>query len=148
MMTNNAFSYLIEVADNPTLVWCPRPGCETVCNLSSSSGNVGSNANRKKRKFFGVIPLRRIRQSRKSHSVVCPSCQHSFCSQCKTPWHANSPCPSLSQLLSSDHHHRHNDSATSEQQDPIALLEREGRIKRCPFCQVPIERDDGCAQMM
>jgi len=134
------------VADNPTLVWCPNPGCETVCTVKDMTAN-----SRKRKKFLGIIPIKSRMQTRKksSQSVLCPSCQYSFCSQCKTPWHPDAACPSLSQLLGfTDSKSKSINGESSDHHDPIAQLERDGRIKRCPFCQVPIERDDGCAQMM
>ncbi|XP_046462334.1 probable E3 ubiquitin-protein ligase RNF144A [Daphnia pulex] len=123
-----------EVAVDPRLMWCPRPGCETVCTLTEEVSHKKT-----KRKFFGLLPISR---NQRNQAVVCSSCQFSFCSQCKTPWHIDSPCPSLSRLLSDPNKNVH------DPDDPIVLLERDGHIKRCPFCQVPIERDDGCAQMM
>lgn len=123
-----------EVAINPRLIWCPRPGCETVCTLTEEVSHKKT-----KKKFFGMLPISR---NQRNQAVVCSSCEFAFCSQCKTPWHIDSPCPSLSRLLADPN------KKTHEPDDPIALLERDGHIKRCPFCQVPIERDDGCAQMM
>lgn len=56
----------------------------------------------------------------------CPNCSIDFCSICREPWH-NGPCsdrPTSGLIFSSDH------------------------IKFCPMCSVPIEKDEGCAQMM
>lgn len=137
------------MADNPTLVWCPRPGCETVCCLKEEKS---SNSSGRRTKLFGFVPLRRASSQPRPHSVECPSCLFAFCSQCKTPWHPNAACPSLSQLLSSSDPNGRIHSLLHDSDlppfDPIGQLERDGRIKRCPFCQVPIERDDGCAQMV
>ena len=57
--------------------------------------------------------------------VHCPNCSTDFCSICREPWH-NGPCSDLSLGIpfGSDH------------------------IKCCPMCSVPIEKDEGCAQMM
>ena len=57
--------------------------------------------------------------------VHCPNCSTDFCSACREPWH-NGPCSdaSLGIPFNSDH------------------------IKCCPMCSVPIEKDEGCAQMM
>ncbi|XP_014467474.1 PREDICTED: probable E3 ubiquitin-protein ligase RNF144A [Dinoponera quadriceps] len=53
--------------------------------------------------------------------VHCPNCSTDFCWICREPWH-NGPCPDLP--FDGDH------------------------IKSCPMCSVPIEKDEGCAQMM
>ncbi|KAK0182783.1 hypothetical protein PV327_000882 [Microctonus hyperodae] len=58
--------------------------------------------------------------------VHCPSCSTDFCSICREPWHCNGPCPNL----------------------PLGIPFDNDHIKCCPMCSVPIEKDDGCAQMM
>lgn len=139
-----------EVATNPKLTWCPRPGCETVCQLAEDAAP-------KRSKVLGVISVKR---APRNQAVVCSSCQFSFCSQCKTPWHFHSPCPSIAHQVCDQTRKPY------DPEDPISQLEKDGHIKRCPFCQVtrprfrvlpfqtltsiqvPIERDDGCAQMM
>lgn len=88
----DSFSSLnTEVAINPRLIWCPRPGCETVCTLTEEVSHKKT-----KKKFFGMLPISR---NQRNQAVVCSSCEFAFCSQCKTPWHIDSPCPSLSRLL-------------------------------------------------
>ncbi|XP_046616738.1 E3 ubiquitin-protein ligase RNF144A [Neodiprion virginianus] len=57
--------------------------------------------------------------------VHCPSCSTDFCSLCREPWH-NGPCPEVPPGIPIDNEH----------------------IKCCPMCSVPIEKDEGCAQMM
>lgn len=63
-------------------------------------------------------------------SVHCPTCAADFCSSCRAAWHGpHEPCqpqPALGHQLTFD----------SE------------LIKCCPMCAVPIEKDEGCAQMM
>ena len=83
---------IAEVAINPILVWCPRPGCETVCNLTHDASQK-----RSKKKLFDLFSSKR---RQRNYSVVCSACHLSFCSQCKTPWHLDAPCPSLSQQFS------------------------------------------------
>lgn len=101
-------SFIIsEVAVNPRLMWCPRPGCETVCTLTEEVSHKKT-----KRKFFGLLPISR---NQRNQAVVCSSCQFSFCSQCKTPWHIDSPCPSLSRLLSDPNKNVH---------DPVIIYKR------------------------
>ncbi|KAJ8669717.1 hypothetical protein QAD02_000976 [Eretmocerus hayati] len=57
--------------------------------------------------------------------VHCPSCSIDFCSLCREPWHRG-PCPDL----------------------PLGIPFDSDHIKCCPMCSVPIEKDEGCAQMM
>ncbi|XP_015590902.1 probable E3 ubiquitin-protein ligase RNF144A [Cephus cinctus] len=57
--------------------------------------------------------------------VHCPGCSTDFCSLCRESWHSG-PCPDLPPGIPFDSDH----------------------IKCCPMCSVPIEKDEGCAQMM
>uniref|UniRef100_A0A8D8WI01 E3 ubiquitin-protein ligase RNF144B n=1 Tax=Cacopsylla melanoneura TaxID=428564 RepID=A0A8D8WI01_9HEMI len=59
--------------------------------------------------------------------VTCPTCSHEFCSLCRSPPHPGAPC----------------------NRAPIggATFDSE-LIKCCPMCSVPIEKDEGCAQML
>lgn len=61
-------------------------------------------------------------------SVHCPTCNMDFCSNCRANWHADSPCK-------------------SEEVVPGVTFDSE-LIKCCPMCSVPIEKDEGCAQML
>lgn len=61
-------------------------------------------------------------------SVHCPTCSMDFCSNCRASWHADSPCK-------------------SEEVVPGVTFDSE-LIKCCPMCSVPIEKDEGCAQML
>ncbi|BET03021.1 ubiquitin conjugating enzyme 7 interacting protein [Nesidiocoris tenuis] len=63
-----------------------------------------------------------------AHKVHCPSCSTDFCSLCRGPWHGGEPCP---------------------QAGPAPGIPFDSElIKCCPMCAVPIEKDEGCAQMM
>lgn len=65
--------------------------------------------------------------------VRCPSCQYVFCAVCKGEWHDRKTC----------------DESMRAESDGIPFSSAEdASIKRCPICRVPIERNDGCAQMM
>ncbi|VDI16661.1 putative E3 ubiquitin-protein ligase RNF144A-A [Mytilus galloprovincialis] len=68
--------------------------------------------------------------------VECPSCGLQFCSICKSKWHGTQTCDEV--ML----HGKHEDFGI-----PYTNTE-DASIKRCPVCHVPIERNDGCAQMM
>ncbi|CAN8006277.1 unnamed protein product [Ixodes pacificus] len=67
--------------------------------------------------------------------VHCSKCKLTFCSSCKERWHAYQSCDEFRKQLSDD-------------EAPSLPGEECGLIKRCPHCRVPIERDEGCAQMM
>ncbi|XP_014222585.1 E3 ubiquitin-protein ligase RNF144A [Trichogramma pretiosum] len=60
-----------------------------------------------------------------SGPVHCPSCATDFCYRCREPWHTG-PCP----------------------ETPLGIPFDSDHIKCCPMCSVPIEKDEGCAQMM
>uniref|UniRef100_A0A1B6CD37 E3 ubiquitin-protein ligase RNF144B n=1 Tax=Clastoptera arizonana TaxID=38151 RepID=A0A1B6CD37_9HEMI len=64
-------------------------------------------------------------------SVHCPTCDSNFCSNCRAPWHMGVPC-------------RSEDLAAP----PPGITFDSELIKCCPMCSVPIEKDEGCAQMM
>ena len=71
-----------------------------------------------------------------ARSVNCPKCEKEFCSSCSGNWHPGMTCQDYGKMLVKNHN----------EQDTLLMIE--GDIKRCPMCQVPIERDAGCAQMM
>ncbi|GAB1610681.1 probable E3 ubiquitin-protein ligase RNF144A-A [Argonauta hians] len=69
-------------------------------------------------------------------SVECSQCGFDFCSICKNKWHPNQSCDEV--------------MSRGKAEDvgiPYSNIE-DAQIKRCPVCHVPIERNDGCAQMM
>ncbi|XP_013403772.1 probable E3 ubiquitin-protein ligase RNF144A-A [Lingula anatina] len=103
-----------EVDLDPSRMWCPEIGCETVCHVCPLSD----------KKNVQGIP------------VKCPKCYLEFCSICKSNWHADEPCDAYNSKV------KGHDAGI-----PISS-EEESKIKRCPMCHIPIERADGCAQMM
>ncbi|XP_053606229.1 uncharacterized protein LOC128672826 [Plodia interpunctella] len=64
----------------------------------------------------------------------CPTCRHDFCSQCNQEWHGGLTCEAA--------------AASSSSGLGAPLLPSSELIKLCPMCRVPIEKDEGCAQMM
>lgn len=70
--------------------------------------------------------------------VHCPSCETDFCSACRAEWHPDT--------LSCEENQRRL-AARGLLPDPPLLFDSD-LIKLCPMCQVPIEKDEGCAQMM
>ncbi|CAF0723053.1 unnamed protein product [Didymodactylos carnosus] len=59
--------------------------------------------------------------------ITCTQCKFTFCIKCHEIWHQGLPCL---------------DGGIPFESDP------EASIKRCPRCQLPIERLVGCAQML
>ena len=71
-------------------------------------------------------------------AVHCPSCDVDFCSACRAPWHPElASCEENSRRL----------AARGLLAEPPLLFDSD-LIKCCPMCAVPIEKDEGCAQMM
>ncbi|XP_026327907.1 uncharacterized protein LOC113236124 isoform X2 [Hyposmocoma kahamanoa] len=65
----------------------------------------------------------------------CPTCRHDFCSQCNQEWHGGISCEAAA-------------ASSSMGGAGAPLLPDSELIKLCPMCRVPIEKDEGCAQMM
>lgn len=100
----------LDVELDPSRVWCPSAGCETICTFQpASSPDVGV-------------------------SVLCLNCRTRFCSVCKLGWHGSTSCEDARRAF--------NDEIE------LSISDDESSIKRCPNCRIPIEKDDGCAQMM
>nr|CAI5870181.1 unnamed protein product [Callosobruchus analis] len=70
-------------------------------------------------------------------SVFCPTCSTDFCSNCKQEWHEGISCDQL-------------ESQRQKEGKPedVGIPFDSDLIKCCPMCNVPIEKDEGCAQMM
>lgn len=68
--------------------------------------------------------------------VNCSECGYTFCFVCKERYHPDISCKEHRQLIS--------DSTSGVRFVDIL----DGDIKECPICQVLIQRDAGCAQMM
>ncbi|XP_039755474.1 uncharacterized protein LOC120630342 isoform X1 [Pararge aegeria] len=76
-----------------------------------------------------VVP---VRAASPAH---CPTCRHDFCSQCNQEWHGGLSCEAAA-------------ASSSMGGAGAPLLPDSELIKLCPMCRVPIEKDEGCAQMM
>ncbi|KAL5287264.1 RNF144A family protein [Megaselia abdita] len=115
----------IDLDKNRT--WCPRAGCETICQVGSSFTTTSkSNEDAENSTLITQILC----------AVQCPTCKEEFCSGCKKPWHPNISCDENNRRLA------------AEGQDDIGIPFDNELIKSCPMCAVPIEKDEGCAQMM
>nr|XP_057909120.1 E3 ubiquitin-protein ligase RNF144B [Doryrhamphus excisus] len=80
-----------------------------------------------------------VQLSSKGHpaAVPCPTCHTIFCSECGGPWQGDHTCSELQPMMSrSDESRSHSDS------------DSELPIKQCPKCDIYIERNQGCAQMV
>lgn len=64
-------------------------------------------------------------------SVCCPTCSTDFCSNCKLEWHEGVTCEEHGKAV-----------------PDVGIPFDSDLIKCCPMCGVPIEKDEGCAQMM
>ncbi|XP_046395895.1 uncharacterized protein LOC124163207 [Ischnura elegans] len=132
-----------EVDLDVNRTWCPVAGCETVCTIHPPPNDsspvttpcqpweMGKSPN-----GFCMCPPQR---------VVCPTCSFDFCSACKKPSHVGMSCDVAAQLWRGRW-------GTSNQVAQLLLppgvpLDSD-LIKCCPMCSVPIEKDEGCAQMM
>jgi len=109
--------YQQEVNTDPSRTFCPRPDCDAVVSLRSTSAGQTSNV--------------------KATPVKCNKCGMVFCSLCKNTWHESQTCDEHMSVTQKD----------STYGIPFVSSE-DATIKRCPICRVPIERNDGCAQMM
>lgn len=69
--------------------------------------------------------------------VFCPTCTSNFCSNCKLEWHDGLTCEEYGKQLSKE----------GKPEEPGIPFDSD-LIKCCPMCNVPIEKDEGCAQMM
>ncbi|XP_061390273.1 uncharacterized protein LOC133325550 [Musca vetustissima] len=152
-----------EIELDKTRTWCPRAGCETVCLIGStlSSSSASSTAQTDVAAASTSSAANATNQSLSSPNssnngavgvgggggnlaantpllcaVQCPSCKDEFCSACKKTWHPNITCEEYSRRLAADG------------QDDIGIPFDNDLIKCCPMCAVPIEKDEGCAQMM
>ena len=67
-------------------------------------------------------------------AVTCPTCTNTFCSSCSASWHMGLSCKEAEM------------GNVMESTFPWEGFEE--NIKKCPQCQVMIEKNEGCAQMM
>ncbi|XP_031569634.1 probable E3 ubiquitin-protein ligase RNF144A-B [Actinia tenebrosa] len=75
-----------------------------------------------------------------AQQTYCQDCGFTFCFECKEPWHSGRTCKEYLK----------NSTDTTSGLRFIDILKEGGTndIKECPICQVLIQRDAGCAQMM
>ncbi|SPP74148.1 blast:Probable E3 ubiquitin-protein ligase RNF144A-A [Drosophila guanche] len=146
-----------EIELDKTRTWCPRAGCETICMVGGSAQGQASAICQMDESpstsqsytpqleggggaTVGVAseggPGAGAGAAVLSLSVHCPSCKDEFCALCKKAYHPNISCEEFGRRLIADG------------QDDIGIPFDNELIKCCPMCAVPIEKDEGCAQMM
>ncbi|CAO1327865.1 unnamed protein product [Diamesa hyperborea] len=114
-----------EVELDKHRTWCPKAGCETICLV----GPLDSSASSPVQPSSSAILL-------VPRAVHCATCEMDFCSGCKKPWHPLMTCEENTRRL-----------AAFGRSDSLLIFDND-LIKCCPMCAVPIEKDEGCAQMM
>jgi len=92
------------------VVWCPTAGCGNALVKNS------------------VSPL-----------LVCYTCQHTWCSSCKIPWHFDATCEQYKEWK--DKKNKKNDGQKQFEEWVKA------HTKECPACKVIIEKNRGCNHM-
>lgn len=118
-----------EVLLDPCRTWCPTPSCQAVCQLKEA-------------------------ESAAPQVVCCPACGLDFCSACLAQWHLGRTCLDSGRTFSSFLSGETRSSSFGGRGLPLSSSLLRGEVgvddpvKRCPECQVYIERDQGCAQMV
>lgn len=141
-----------EIELDKTRTWCPRAGCETICTVGAAAqpgqSSVICQMDESPSTSQSYSPQQEVAGNGStgaaagngapvlSVSVHCPSCKDEFCGLCKKAYHPNISCDEFGRRLIADG------------QDDIGIPFDNELIKCCPMCAVPIEKDEGCAQMM
>lgn len=115
--------FQLEIDLDPNRTYCPELGCETICHVCHAGGDPT-----------------------KAKPVHCPSCGLTFCCICKSKWHANVSCSENLANLAQEQ-----GASATHLLDVLSVRydgDGDAKIKHCPMCHIPIERDAGCAQMM
>uniref|UniRef100_F6SPV5 RBR-type E3 ubiquitin transferase n=1 Tax=Ciona intestinalis TaxID=7719 RepID=F6SPV5_CIOIN len=112
-----------EVATDPRRTFCPQVSCSTVCHVCNNSGSSVSTAPTE------AVP------------VQCPTCHLMFCYICKAEWKPSHKCNDYTRSFGSELQKLQNRTGFS-------LSGPNEPIKRCPVCNILIEKDRGCAQMI
>lgn len=139
-----------SLATMEDLAWCPQPHCRSAVLLDRKDGALDQLGR-------------------------CSVCSHAFCAlsvpphlsgeaaearlifllalpcRCKKSFHGYEPCSSLrSQWIAADEETRQSlrqrfgDRVVGELESHLWI---EGRTKRCPSCQAPVEKNGGCNHM-
>ncbi|XP_050091826.1 mucin-19 [Anopheles aquasalis] len=118
--------------------WCPKAGCETICRVGGGTPPNAVQQTSSSSCADRIVTLSPSSSSMPSPCAVhCHTCREDFCSGCKKAWHPLMSCEENSRRL-----------AVDGQADALGIPFDNDLIKCCPMCTVPIEKDEGCAQMM
>uniref|UniRef100_H2ZR47 RBR-type E3 ubiquitin transferase n=1 Tax=Ciona savignyi TaxID=51511 RepID=H2ZR47_CIOSA len=109
-----------EVAIDPRRTFCPEVSCSAVCHVCTNSYLYSS-----------VAP----------QAVQCATCHLRFCYTCKAEWKHNHKCSEYTRTFGSEFQNLQNRTGFS-------FGGHNASIKRCPVCNILIEKDRGCAQMI
>ena len=71
--------------------------------------------------------------------VQCTTCTFRSCASCLTPWHSDQTCAEVSAAAITAH-------MSDPEKETLALMQSKDG-KRCPNCQLVIEKDGGCLSM-
>lgn len=145
----------IEILRNPNKAHCPRPECQNVCSITYATNSNPKSPN--------IV------------QVTCDKCKYEFCSRCFKKWTLLNASPTLNEPDCNNNNIEsiavtQNNCASmckcmyklglpkqlSMDQDcekqklieSTSSLSNFKDIKRCPKCSIPIERAEGCAQIM
>jgi hypothetical protein len=134
----------IEIVKDPTRCHCPVASCQSVCNINM--GNLNED-----------------------NYVQCEKCEHEFCSKCfkKWPrrieidiidlnnnaidhsWNDENSCRcAMNKFEKNQKKENTNNNKLLLLNESTSSLSNFKNIKRCPKCSIPIERAEGCAQIM
>lgn len=140
VLKHNRYRLNREVELDKNRTWCPRAGCDTVCMVDSLN-QPSSSATPAMISVITSSPSSSSSTGKNAtlvaYAVRCPTCEEEFCSACKKTWHPRLSCEENIKKLAADGH-----------MDSVGIPFDSDLIKCCPMCGVPIEKDEGCAQMM
>ncbi|KAF2849188.1 hypothetical protein T440DRAFT_355170, partial [Plenodomus tracheiphilus IPT5] len=72
--------------------------------------------------------------------VACPECSSRTCAQCEVPWHEGLSCSEYAAKVVDE-------KMTDSEKEILKFMQsKDGR--RCPNCQLVIEKDGGCSSML
>jgi hypothetical protein len=114
------------VDSNPSMKWCPRPGCGCSISLAQQVQNDVMLV----KAIKGDLPL----------TVHC-KCGHAFCWHCGEPAHEPALCNQVKdwkKLLTEEH----------KQQDHESEVWVSAHTQPCPNCSAKVQRSGGCNHMI
>ncbi|XP_033741294.1 E3 ubiquitin-protein ligase parkin-like [Pecten maximus] len=80
--------------------------------------------------------------------VTCPTCQYTFCGECKTQYHEDPDCRTMVLQEASSQNYNVSEEQERRARWDLESLETIGRIsKPCPNCKTQTEKAGGCMHM-